>query len=247
MHSTQQHGFTLVELSIVLTIIGLIVSGILAGKSLIEVAKIRSQITQLENYKKAYYTFKLKYDAVPGDMMNASDYWAGVTNGNGDGLLNSDVDNYNNSERTTLFQHLASAGLIKGSFNNTMNINTGYPALKLDFTKGMVSGGFISPFNAADYQLTDAELLRASTAALFLSVSNPSAWFSEYNDFIGVFTPMHAIQIDNKIDDSIARNGIFKSHRAWRSTIGDCLDAIDGNYLITNEQKACMGQYILEK
>ena len=48
-----KRGFTLIELSIVLVIIGLIVGGILVGQDLINAAAIRAQIAQVEKYQTA--------------------------------------------------------------------------------------------------------------------------------------------------------------------------------------------------
>jgi prepilin-type N-terminal cleavage/methylation domain-containing protein len=64
-------GFTLIELSIVLVIIGLIVGGVLVGQDLIRAAYIRAQISQIEKFNTAVNTFYGKYQALPGDM-NAS-------------------------------------------------------------------------------------------------------------------------------------------------------------------------------
>ena len=57
-------GFTLIELSIVLVIIGLIVGGVLVGQDLIYAAKVRAQATQFERLKTAVYTFQGKYRKV---------------------------------------------------------------------------------------------------------------------------------------------------------------------------------------
>jgi prepilin-type N-terminal cleavage/methylation domain-containing protein len=46
-------GFTLIEMSIVLVIIGLIVGGVLVGQDLIRAAYIRAQITQIEKFNTA--------------------------------------------------------------------------------------------------------------------------------------------------------------------------------------------------
>lgn len=43
-----QSGFTLIELSIVLVIIGLIVGGVLVGRDLIKAAEVRAQVSQIE-------------------------------------------------------------------------------------------------------------------------------------------------------------------------------------------------------
>ena len=68
-------GFSLVELSIVLVILGLLTGGILAGQNLIRAAELRSVTTQFQNYHAAVMTFRDKYFALPGDMANAEDFW----------------------------------------------------------------------------------------------------------------------------------------------------------------------------
>ncbi len=105
MPAPSRHGFTLIELSIVLVIIGLLVGGVLAGKALIQQAEIRAAASSLENLETAYRTFQLKYNCVIGDCPNATDFFgdnyvvvgaacppsggAGNGNGNGDGLINN--------------------------------------------------------------------------------------------------------------------------------------------------------------
>lgn len=62
-------GFTLIELSIVLVIVGLIVGGILAGGDLIKAAYIRAQVSQIEKYNLAVHAFQMKYGPyLPGDI-----------------------------------------------------------------------------------------------------------------------------------------------------------------------------------
>jgi|CXWL01.1.fsa_nt_gi prepilin-type N-terminal cleavage/methylation domain-containing protein len=63
-------GFTLVELSIVLVIIGLLVGGVLVGRDLIRAAEIRSQISQFERMNAAANTFRVKYNYLPGDIQD---------------------------------------------------------------------------------------------------------------------------------------------------------------------------------
>jgi len=66
---TAMEGFTLIELSIVLIIIGLIVGAIFVGKDLMKAAEIKAQISQFQKYTAAYNTFRSKFNSLPGDML----------------------------------------------------------------------------------------------------------------------------------------------------------------------------------
>lgn len=83
MSKNGSKGFTLVELSIVIVIVALMVAGVTAGNTLVKQAKIRQALTQLMNYHMVTNTFKLTYNALPGDFTKAYDLWgaaAGCTN-----------------------------------------------------------------------------------------------------------------------------------------------------------------------
>ena len=95
-------GFTLIEMSIVLVIIGLLVGGVLVGRDLIRAAQIRAAITELDKIKVAVNTFRTKYDCLPGDCGNMTMFFpqdascpnpAGTVsitttcNGNGNGII----------------------------------------------------------------------------------------------------------------------------------------------------------------
>lgn len=67
-----QKGFTLVELAIVMTIIGLLIGGVLKGQELMQNARVTSTVAQVKAYEAAVTTFRDKYDATPGDMTNAN-------------------------------------------------------------------------------------------------------------------------------------------------------------------------------
>lgn len=63
-------AFSLIELSIVLIIIGLLVAGITGGKSLIENAKNRALINEIRDWKQAVNAFYLLKERLPGDLNN---------------------------------------------------------------------------------------------------------------------------------------------------------------------------------
>ncbi len=117
-------AFTLIELSIVLVIISLIIGGIIGGKSLIHAGNIRSTISDLQRFDTAINNFRLQYDALPGDMRDAYDYWqsdstctnndvnstSGGCNGDGNGRISSDYEGRN------FWHHLSLAQLVPETF-----------------------------------------------------------------------------------------------------------------------------------
>lgn len=65
--SQHQFGFTLVELSIVLVIIGLLVGGVLKAQAMIENAQIRSDIGKLNDFKMISLLYVDTLSKLPGE------------------------------------------------------------------------------------------------------------------------------------------------------------------------------------
>lgn len=103
-----RQGFSLFEISIVLAIVGLMVGGVLLGRDLVQAARLKTVTNDLRLYETAFYAFQQKYNAIPGDMTNASRFWPAATDGNGDGLI---FDSGTNCEDVFFFEHLSYAGM----------------------------------------------------------------------------------------------------------------------------------------
>lgn len=70
---TDISGFTLVELSMVVLIVGLLIGGILRGQEMIANSRATAVIAQVRSYEAAVTTFKDMTDAWPGDLATAAD------------------------------------------------------------------------------------------------------------------------------------------------------------------------------
>ena len=99
-------AFSLIELSIVLIIIGLLVAGITGGQSLIESAKIKNLANEIDGWRKALLIFKVKNDRWPGDLDNDG-FNVGWCGGNACGAnetytINSFSEPYNNKVQSEI-------------------------------------------------------------------------------------------------------------------------------------------------
>lgn len=248
-------GFTLIELSIVLVIIGLIVGGIIVGGDLIKAAEYRMVIAQIEEYKTATQTFKGKYNCLPGDCDSAVNFGLGQTagpgdNGDGNGRLSStvgiDVDITKVPENFHFWVHLANASFIKSpdtpyvsSMGNTPS-KTVMPTLSSQGSQiGLCYGCFIrtpaDEYQAGHYFIVGR--LGSDTGAAYYQTAS--------------FKPMDMLVIDTKTDDGLPMTGnvtpSFSDNDAvfeicpFCSVVTNCIDTGGSlyTYNIANDDVTC--------
>ena len=223
---TKKAAFTLVELSIVLVIIGLLIGGLLLGKDLIKLADINKTIVQMGEYSSALNAFKLKYDGIPGDISNASVYGldkdaTGTTNtcygsatstslnGNGNGLLSSRQLGMWDGEIPNYFIHLSNSGLIKDKFYGlTSPVCSSTPwTAGQQYPAASVGNSIITVTNYADsklyYVLGGFDTTKTT---VFTHASEGTS-----NGIAGNYlTTEESMAIDNKLDDGAPLTGTVK-------------------------------------
>lgn len=185
----RQHGFTLVEMAIVLVIIGLLLGGILKGQELITSARVRNIADQNSGVQAAYYGFIDRYRQVPGDWgaTNAAKAIPGVTHGgNASGRL--DGDGF--VEALALWEQLSKSGFIQGSYTGENKTPT---QDDVNLAPRNAFNGFLMLFSSSDYFDTSA---------------SPS---QKLNLVLGTGIPVNVIaELDRKIDDGLPQSGVVR-------------------------------------
>ncbi|MBY0407656.1 MAG: prepilin-type N-terminal cleavage/methylation domain-containing protein, partial [Rickettsiales bacterium] len=217
MKTLRNAGFTLLELSIVLVIIGLIVGGILVGQDLIRAAEVRSTISQVEKYNAAVNTFRTKFDGIPGDINQASASYfqiftltvaTTVGQGDGNGLLEGGAAASTNPQGETLvfWRHLSDANLVDGSLGTNGN------SIPVAAT-GLVTGTVTTPSQSMPISKLSQQNLFIVYSASGLNyyqlipvstITNAPAYTFNATGI----TPIQAFNMDTKLDDGQPNTGI---------------------------------------
>lgn len=235
----KQQGFSLVELSIVLVILGLLTGGILGGQALIKAAEMRAVGTEFNQWVTAVNTFQQKYFGLPGDLRNAEQFWgdgdaAGETwNGNGDGDIDLAPAANQEGEMFTFWQHLALAGLINGEFTGLAGSGSQEHAVAGENSpiSKFGNGGWSS------IQFTyppDDFVLDYGNALLI------GAFTSTWETAGALFSPEEAWNIDTKFDDGKPGQGQVISNM-WDDICADATSNtdFDADYLLQDNAARC--------
>jgi prepilin-type N-terminal cleavage/methylation domain-containing protein len=119
---SQQSGFTLVEIAIVLVIIGLLLGGILKGQELINSAKVKNLANDFRVTPTYIYAYQDKFKALPGDDCLAGTHVgtpavdvSPCTAPAGNGVINGNWNSTTTTDESFLFwQHVRLANLAAG-------------------------------------------------------------------------------------------------------------------------------------
>lgn len=198
-------GFTLIELSIVLVIIGLIVGGILVGQDLIKAAEIRATVSQMEKYATAVNTFRGKYNGMPGDLLNATNFGfetRSITGtGDGDAQIESSASTSGTfgGETSCFWDDLSTAGMIAES----LNASTSCGAARAVAAASLGSSVPIAKLGRGNYILVgNSGGINYWALTGVLSIQSTGEY--SLDDLV---TGLEAFQIDSKVDDGAPTSG----------------------------------------
>ena len=225
MHRSRR-AFTLLEMTMVLAIVGLITGGILLGKNMVHNAQLNSILSDMQGFFAAERQFKDKYGYLPGDFPMAVRVWGradggsdltsncaapatdhanirGTCNGDGDGLIT-----WQNSENFRSWQQMSLAGLITGTYVGYSNATTvsNYTLPGWDSPKPLLKGAAYFMYSWGDQ-------------------TTASGWYpGNYNNVIEVgavttdwpgavlFKPAEAYAMDKKTDDGMPGLGNIRTY-----------------------------------
>lgn len=251
----QRRAFSLVELSLVLVVVGLLIGGVLTGRTMIRASELRSIPAQQNAMLIAIRTFKEKYNYLPGDMPNATSYWglAGGANGlsvgcrttastdqktcdgDGNGQIRAPLATDPGPEQIRIFQHLVNAGLFEGKFTGAYDAG-GSSSLNSPNGKVPNTGWAIFSFND-----------QSGSAAFFDGVYGNTMYIGLYDPAnppdIGFLKPEEMWNIDTKVDDGKPGTGKLVVYSAGGLNV--CTNTassatLTADYLLTSTALGCL-------
>jgi prepilin-type N-terminal cleavage/methylation domain-containing protein len=192
----KRSAFSLIELSIVLIIIGLLIAGVTGGASLIKSSELRSVMGEARGYSVAVNAFYTQYNALPGDFNSTLAYGTAGNSNNYikyyDGML---------SESANAWMQLKAIGAIDSITGTTLvSATTAGPVYGITAPASKIkSSGWIFSTISVDgtknYVVLTGAVIPASAAAEADTLAT------------GALAPADALSIDSKIDDGLAISG----------------------------------------
>lgn len=250
-----KHGFTLLEISIVLLIIALLTAGIITGRALMKTATLQSIVTDNERYISATKLFREKYKELPGDFPRATEIWGSNANcpplpsahtqrttcdGNADTFIGNQNLTLNNNQTSNaeplyVWQHLSNAGLIEGYYSGGINPD-GFlePGINIPSTR-VKGAGFYMRHAGAQIYTGNGYFVGQYGHVLIFGTSTSQALTSDTSvqPFFPAISASDAEAIDLKNDDGRPGTGNTRSFSTGMSancaTSDDPLTAVYTN------------------
>ncbi len=246
--SKPQNGFSLVELSIVIAIIGLLIGGVMAGRNIMRASSVNKAGIEITGYSDAIYRFQQQYGFLPGDMPDATSYWGEVSgtpatcrttttydNQTCDGDGNGEIDDTTGSnEPFRAWQHLSAAEMVSGQYSGVGGSGGSTHAVPGEnIPRGPMSssGFYIVDMNA----LSGSATYWDTVGGTFILHGGAGAGLPTQQLFI----PKEAQSIDSKFDDGLPQSGFLVS-RKNQANCATSTSMSTANYNVSDGRPRCI-------
>ena len=221
-------AFTLIELSIILIIIGLLIVAITSGSSLIRNAKLRSITNEAKQYQVAVNSFYMKFDEYPGDFNQQLPAVSSITAAAGakeDIAIghNNDIIEWVShngtspvNEGSNAWLQLVASAILPSDITSNMDVSKMLDVVDITLvptthfpTSAENAAGWIFNSDTQNGITTNYVQLVKSFNSQFASGAS-SSFSRPLIDAVkggGALTPADAFSIDNKNDDGLRNSG----------------------------------------
>lgn len=219
-HKQNQDGFTLVEISIVMIIIGLLIGGTFGGMKLIENMQVNKTVQDLKAIESAALTFRDTYGRLPGDIVNPAARLPNctvapcATGGNGNRIIGTAGWAWNataaTDENFTFWNQLQATDMVALGVKNTTD---------MAFGEGQPSSPIDGGYRVGDYNGVLTVCGQRWRGAMAMITGEPSGVAT------GVTARLSCSSlrgVDSKIDDGMALGGKFVA--GWGCDPPTCVD-----------------------
>ncbi|MBM3579392.1 MAG: prepilin-type N-terminal cleavage/methylation domain-containing protein [Alphaproteobacteria bacterium] len=234
--SPKKSAFSLIELSIVLIIIGLLIAGVTGGASLIKSSELRAAISEARAWSSSVNAFHNQFNAFPGDYTVGIGGGASAVYGNGNSQINAFTLQNNPSGTASAVTGCATSPtvpcayedsvawvqLVSGSFVDTNIVSSaanGMNGAAWGITKDGIFGktnpaskvkssGWVFDYNTSTTQNV-VVLTKTITSALPTTggTTNTNTFVNGTLVSVATLSGTDALSIDTKIDDGVSNAG----------------------------------------
>ena len=245
-------GFTLIELSIAIAIIGLLVGGVLGGQALIRSAETNSVVSDYNRFQSATAQFTDQYGGLPGDIGNAQGFWGDATNGNANRIIEAAPAAGATGEAFQFWKQLSLSGLISGQFSGAAGPNPGWTGMdtipKTNTPASRANNAGWGVANRANYAGdTNTFAFNYGNTFILGAASAGSAPLG------GALKPEEAWRIDTKIDDGTPASGKvvaveaagFSAAGSSKCTTSTANNDLAGAYNLSGSSRTACALYLV--
>jgi len=227
----KKSAFSLIELSIVLIIIGLLIAGVTGGASLIKSSELRAVMSEARAFSTAVNGFYNQFNYLPGDYNTAI---GGSSAGDGDGTIEYYSAAATANEGRAAWYQMKGAGVLDASIISASIATTAastVPAVStfgtnLPASKIRNSGWDFDYGSSQNVIVLTGSITAGDTSNTLINGTAVSS---------AAISPTDALAIDSKIDDGVSDRGKI------RGVLSACSSS--GVYTTATTSKACALSY----